>query len=636
MAFELAIELGTSVLRLKPGTSATLDVGITNTGTLVQHYQVELLGLPGAGMVGPPNEPLKLLPKESGRVPVTVALPADSPVPAGQYRIGVLVRSPFAASVSRTAELLLDVGSVAGFTLTAYPEVVEGRGSGDFTLTARNTGNTPAQLSFVVQDEQGVAKVRLHPEVLGVPPLGQAVTAVNVRLPGRLTGTEKQAQIKIAATDVRDPAHPVTTSVRMVIQPRLSQALVNILVGLLTVAAAAVAILIVGPMLISLIPAAPSPAPSAPATPSPLPSVVETTSEGEAPPEPPAITVDPAAPVVGQKVNFSTAPVDEVSYAWDLINPDGLSLLSSPAPGPSFSFVVTQEGRHVATLTITRKDGSGWASTEHPFDVGPKPAAVVRQESARSLKADSTDVFDLACPSGMVPIVGAVSDDTDLAGTPYLRASRAEGKDKWRLSGRSQLDRNVTYATTCIQPLPGLKPVSFREPSAMAGRRMLTVACPSGTVLLGGGVSGGTNQSQRAQVNELGPATTDNGLTWRSWVSVIETDEPTRATVYAVCATEPPGYQVIAQDSFISAGNQVVDAAASCPSGDLLGGGVALKSTATAPMNGYPSTGSYLWLRTSRPVGELGTAGQAWTTRSDTYSDFGEDVVTVAICAALE
>lgn len=81
MAFELAIELGTSVLSLKPGSSATLDAGITNTGTLVQHYQVELLGLPGPGMTGRPNEPLKLLPKESGRVPVTVTLPADSPSP---------------------------------------------------------------------------------------------------------------------------------------------------------------------------------------------------------------------------------------------------------------------------------------------------------------------------------------------------------------------------------------------------------------------------------------------------------------------------------------------------------------------------------------------------------------------------
>ncbi|MCW5952420.1 MAG: hypothetical protein KIT69_09205, partial [Propionibacteriaceae bacterium] len=259
MAFELAIELGAAVLRLKPGTSATLDVGITNTGSLVQHYQVELLGLPGAGMVGPPNEPLKLLPKESGRVPVTVTLPADSPVPAGQYRIGVLVRSPFAANVSRTAELVLDVGSVAGFTLTAYPEVVEGRGSGNFTLTARNTGNTPAQLSFVIRDEQGVARVRLQPQVLGVPPLGEATAAVNVRLPGRLTGAEKQAQVKIAATDVRDPAHPVNTSVRMVIRPLLSQALVNILVGLLTVAAAAVAILIVGPMIMPATPATPAP-----------------------------------------------------------------------------------------------------------------------------------------------------------------------------------------------------------------------------------------------------------------------------------------------------------------------------------------------------------------------------------------
>lgn len=633
MAFELAVELGASVLRLKPGASATLDVSITNTGALVQHYQVELLGLPGADMVGPPGEPLKLLPKESGRIPVVIFLPADSPVPAGQYRIGVLVRSPFAANVSRTAELVLDVGSVAGFTLTAYPEVVEGRGSGNFTLTARNTGNTPAQLSFDIRDEQGVAKVRLIPSTLPLPPLGSATAAVNVRLPGRLTGAEKQAQIKIAATDVRDPAHPVNTVVRMVIRPLLPAALVNILVGLLTVAAAAVAILIVLPMVLPT-PAVPEPS----GTPTPLPSVVETTSQGEDPPQPPEISLDPAQPVVGQKVTFTASTTeDDVSYHWELVNPDGLSLLTAPATQPSFSFTLTEEGKHLVSLTVARPDDpDSTATTPLLFEVGPKPPAVVRQESVRSLKANKTDVLDLACPSGMVPIVGGVSDESDQSGTPYLRASRAEGSSTWRLSSRSQLDRNVGYVTTCIQPLPGLRTVSFRESDAMAGQRMLTVACPSGTVLLGGGVSGGTNQSQIALVNELGPASTDGGQTWRSWASVISTNDATRATVYAVCAAEPPGYTVIAQDSFVQAGSQVIDTTANCPSGDLLGGGITLKSTATSPVNGFPSTNSFLALRTSRPTGQPGAAGQAWSARADTYSDFGDDVVTVAICATLE
>ena len=632
MAFELAIELGASVLRLKPGTSATLDVGITNTGTLVQHYQVELLGLPGPGMTGPPNEPLKLLPKESGRVPVTVTLPANSPVAAGQYRLGVLVRSPFAANVSRTAELILDVGSVAGFTLTAYPEVVEGRGSGNFTLTAHNTGNTPAQLGFDIRDEQGVAKVRVQPAGLVVPPLSSATAAVNVRLPGRLTGAEKQAQVKIAAIDARDPAHPVNTSVRMVIRPLLSQGLVNLLVALLTVIAAGAAAIIVVPM---VLPPAPTPTASPP---SPLPSVVETTSEGEDPPEAPTITLEPAQPVVGEKVKFTatSTETEELSYDWNVINPDGLGVLGGNVPGSEFSLEMLQEGRHMVTLKITRvKDGQN-STTKLPFDVLPKPPALVRVDSARDLKTDTTDVKDLACPAGMVPIVGGVSDDSNLAGTPYLRASRPEGKDKWRVSGRSQLSRKATYVTTCIQPLPGLQIVRNAEKDAIAGLRMLTVTCPNGTVLLGGGVSGGTSRDQIALVNELGPASTDNGATWRSWVSVFSTNDPTKATVYAACAPPPPGYNVKATDGFVGGGNQTVDLTASCTSGDILAGGIALKETALVPFNGFPNTSSFLALRTSQPVGDPGTPGQGWQTRADTFSDFGADIVAVAICATLE
>lgn len=631
MAFELAVELGTSVLRLKPGSSATLDVGITNIGSLVQHYQVQLLGLPGPGMTGPPNEPLKLLPKESGRVQVLVTLPADSPVPAGQYRIGVLVRSPFKADVSRTAELILDVGSVAGFTLTAYPEVVEGRGSGDFTLTARNTGNTPAQLSFDIRDEQGVARVRLQPEILQVPPLGQAAAAVNVRLPGRLTGSEKQAQIKITASDARDPAHPVNAAVRMVIRPLLSQALVNILVGLLTVVGLAVAALVVVPMVMP--PPAPTPAPSSPI---PVPSEIQTTSEGENPPDPPEIVITPADPKVGQKVTFTATTSEDVNYTWGLVGPDGLSLLATAATLDHFDFTMTQEGQHLVTLTITRKDGPGSATTQKPFEVGAKPPSVVTVTLARSVKPSAgVDSKNLECPAGMVPVSGGMSDDSDLSDEPFWRASRPEGADKWLISTRSMPARKLTYYATCIQPVEGMKTVTKSDQAPMASPRLLTATCPAGMVLLGGGVTGGTKASDTAYINELGPSSTD-GTTWTSWTAVIETVEYTTAKVYAICAPTPAQYSVQTTDVYFGGGSQVATGTVTCPAGDVLAGGAVLQVNTTNPTDGLPPTSSFLRLRTSRPTGSPGTPGQGWTVTADTYSDNGDGLTLVAICGSLE
>lgn len=628
MAFQLAIELSKSLLRLQPGASDTVEVGITNISSLVQHYQVQFLGLPGPDMTGPPAEPLKLLPKESGRIPVTITLPANSPVHAGQYRVGVLVRSPFQPEVSRTAELTIDVASVAGVTLTAYPEVVEGRGSGRFTLTVHNTGNTPTEVGLAVQDEQGSARVTLQPPTLSIGPLGSGSGLATVKLPGRLTGAEKQVQLRLTATDPRKPGQPATASARMVVKPWLSQAAVNILGGLLTVAAAAVAFLIVGPMIIP----PPVPIPS----PSPLPTAIETTAEGEDPPDPPTVRIEPEQPVVGQKVTFFGEAEDDVSFAWDLVNPDGISVLEGAATGPSFSFTLTQEGGHLVTLTITRTDGTGSATTTTPFEVGPRPPAVVRIEEGRALAANTTDVLDLECPAGYVPVVGGVADDSNLQGVPYLRASRPEGEREWRLSGRSQSARQATYVTTCIAPLEGQRRAQFREPTAIAGRRLLTVSCPSGTALLGGGISGGTQRDQIALVNELGPSTLDGGATWTAWSGVVETNDPTNATVYAICAPPPAGYFVRAVTTSAVGGEEVLQATSTCEAGqDVLSGGVALLSTAQSPVNGFPATSSFLRIRTSRPVGEVGQPGQGWTSTVDSFTDFGDDVVTVVICAAL-
>ena len=159
MAFQLAVEAKPTSLSIRPGGTVTFGVTIHNISSIVQHYTVRLLGLPAEGMAVIPTEPTKLRPREAGDVQITLALPETSAVRAGTYRVGVQVVSVVDAAVARTTELSLAVQPVAGIELSVYPEVVEGAGDGSFTITARNTGNSPAALSMDVRDEQGIARI---------------------------------------------------------------------------------------------------------------------------------------------------------------------------------------------------------------------------------------------------------------------------------------------------------------------------------------------------------------------------------------------------------------------------------------------------------------------------------------------
>jgi hypothetical protein len=97
--------------------------------------------------------------------------------------------------------------------------------------------------------------------------------------------------------------------------------------------------------------------------------------------------------------------------------------------------------------------------------------------------------------------------------------------------------------------------------------------CPAGKVVIGGGASvvneGSANFN--TQIEETAPATTGGQPVWFASVRSYSTVNHTLG-VWAVCATQPPGYRIVERDYSLAPGAFVQDVA-TCPAGTTAMGG---------------------------------------------------------------
>jgi hypothetical protein len=204
-----------------PGDNLQFDVTVRNASDIVEHYGVEMLGLPDGATVRAEPEVAKLRPAESATLTVRVTLPVQPPPPAGTYVVGALVRSPYRHDVSRCVEVPIQLASVEQITLRTTPEVVNGGKSGQFTVEVSNGGNAPVRLLLNATDPERRVSAVFQPAYLDLPPgaAARALLAVSAPLPWN---REKQRQLTITAAPEVLGATPVTGTASFVQQPRFA------------------------------------------------------------------------------------------------------------------------------------------------------------------------------------------------------------------------------------------------------------------------------------------------------------------------------------------------------------------------------------------------------------------------------
>lgn len=221
MTLPLRVNVAPERAEASPGDNLQFDVTVRNASDIVEHYGVEMVGLPDGATVRAEPEVAKLRPAESATLTVRVTLPVQPPPPAGTYVVGALVRSPYRHDVSRCVEVPIQLASVEQITLRTTPEVVNGGRTGQFTIEVANGGNAPVRLYLTATDPERRVSTVFQPAYLDLPPSAsaRALLSVSAPLPWQ---REKQRQLTIAANPEVMGAVPVTSTASFVQQPRLA------------------------------------------------------------------------------------------------------------------------------------------------------------------------------------------------------------------------------------------------------------------------------------------------------------------------------------------------------------------------------------------------------------------------------
>jgi hypothetical protein len=198
MALPVRVSVSPDRLEAEPGDSFTIDVTVRNASDIVEHYEIETLGLPDGSVCEATPEVTKLRPGESGTATVRFTLPERPPAPAGSYILGVLARSRYRGEVSRCEELPLTIAPVHNVTVRVDPEVATGGRSARYTVEVANAGNTAVRLDLRASDPERRVDASFDPPQVDLLPGGTAQTVMTARAP-RPWSREVQRRLAIEA-----------------------------------------------------------------------------------------------------------------------------------------------------------------------------------------------------------------------------------------------------------------------------------------------------------------------------------------------------------------------------------------------------------------------------------------------------
>ena len=221
-------------VELPVGQAARIAVSITNTGAVIDAYDVSTFGLDPQWVDLRPAR-LSLFPGETGIVEATIALPED--FPAGDRMIALHVRSENDPTEFSLAQVNLDVAERPRTTLRVDPAMIIGGNKAVFGLVVANEGNATIEVQPDGVDPEDKAEIEFEPASLVLAPGRREVVRA------RVTGGRPwfgQPTPRVIQFGLRNqPAEAVGTFLQ---RPRIGRWLISLL-GLITVAAVFAAVL---------------------------------------------------------------------------------------------------------------------------------------------------------------------------------------------------------------------------------------------------------------------------------------------------------------------------------------------------------------------------------------------------------
>jgi hypothetical protein len=206
-------------IEVEPGSEASCEVLVRNTGDIVDQFTVEVLGAAeGWARAEPPA--VNLLPGAEVPVRVFFAPPRSPEVLAGSVAFGIRVASREDPHGSVVEEGEIEVGPFTDTRAELVPTKARGSRRARFRLAVDNFGNVPVAAEIVALDEEDELRLLVDPPTILAEPGTATLVRVKVEPHRRfLRGEPKQRPFQLVT--LPDGADPITSNGVLNQQPLL-------------------------------------------------------------------------------------------------------------------------------------------------------------------------------------------------------------------------------------------------------------------------------------------------------------------------------------------------------------------------------------------------------------------------------
>jgi hypothetical protein len=187
---------------VEPGSSAGLAAFVRNRSGIVDHFDLDVRGLPpGWWTITPPTVHLLPFGSEGGghEAAATVSLhpPRSSEAVAGPRTIRVIARSRSNAVERESNEALVRIAPFELFEGRLRPARVRATRTAQYVLPVRNRGNAPLVLTPRGEDDDGEVLFSFEPPRLEIPPGAEARSDVRATAPRLRSGPERTRNLTV-------------------------------------------------------------------------------------------------------------------------------------------------------------------------------------------------------------------------------------------------------------------------------------------------------------------------------------------------------------------------------------------------------------------------------------------------------
>jgi hypothetical protein len=167
-------------LQVDAGNEASLVVRVRNRGTIVDQFDIKVVGPTGGwATVDPPS--LRLFPDKEGEARVSFRPPRAPDPMADTYPFGIAVRAASDASASTVEEGHIAVAPFVQLTSEVVPQTSRGVFAGSHDVTIHNVGNAVAEVTLKASDPDRLLNFEVMPERAGLKPGGSASLRVRAK-----------------------------------------------------------------------------------------------------------------------------------------------------------------------------------------------------------------------------------------------------------------------------------------------------------------------------------------------------------------------------------------------------------------------------------------------------------------------